>query len=183
MLSKLLTFLIPIYFFSLLVSCNKNTALDKKNEIEKKSSYLTSYNDSDIFIYKSNIAISRDAEILYPKSFKIVLPKGLKSYEVLHPCDFSFYYPNKQIIYIKIDLDKKHSDLDTTYVPSENEFTGILRNNYSLLNSSNNFKNNYSVSGAKKIIIKKSEATILLYNIKPRNYKYYYNYLKQFKFL
>jgi hypothetical protein len=175
-----LSLLLSVFFAT---SCNRY--IDKattERKVQVMQGNITFYPDSNILVYKSNVGLRMDNEVLKPKSFYAKLPKGLKWYAIGSDV-FKFYYPNKQAVAVNINQSDNAPIHDTTYVPTEAELSRFI----DLSNPSSSDK--YDLSkidykpNRKHLIMKKGAATILLYNITPKNYSKFTEYLKEFKFL
>src|SRR3569833_800365 len=75
---------------------------------------FTFYPDSNVLVYKNNVALKMDLQVNMPRSFYVKLPKGLKWYEMGNSQSFSFYYDHDQVISIVIDLSDDLSRTDST---------------------------------------------------------------------
>jgi hypothetical protein len=184
MSSKSLSPLIWILIFTVIASCSR--VIDKTKidtDLLESNGHFKVYLDSNIFTYSTNAILTRDTEKIYPKSFKVKLPKGLKSYELTGSSDFSFYYQNNQVILIRIDLENHKCDQDTFYYPSENELEKFIKSKLSLTKSKYNIIEIPINLKRKQMFIKKGSATILLYNIEPKSYNLFYKYVNEFSFI
>lgn len=178
------SYLALLFICSTIVSCNRyiDRATSNDNVPERKG-YFELYPDSNIFTYKTNVILTRDTEKIYPKAFKVKLPKGLKSYELTGSSDFSFYYQKKQVIFIRVDLENNKSNQDTSYSPTEDELEKFVQSKLTLTKSKYNIKEIPMNPKRRQMFIKKGEATILLYNIEPKNYDLFYGYVNSFSFI
>lgn len=144
---------------------------------------LTFYPDSNVFIYKSSIGLKADNEVQKPKPFYVRLPKGLKWYGIENSQAFSFYYESGQVISIVIDLADNVVEKDSTYQPTKADiekyriaFTVEANQKYNMWNIGYDQKR-------KQLLVKKGAATILLYNVLPRNYDQFRSFIEAFKFI
>lgn len=181
---KSFSHLVLLFICSIIVSCNRYIDLAKnKTHLPIMQGYFDFYPDSNILLYKTNVILTRDTEKIYPKAFKVRLPKRLRSYELSGSTDFGFYYDKKQVIFINIDLDNKEVKRDTTYSPNEDELNNFVLYKASTSNHKYNIKEIPMNSKRKQMFIKKGAATILLYNIEPKNYDLFYEYANGFSFI
>jgi hypothetical protein len=165
-------------------SCNRHidkTTTERKVQVMQGS--LTFFKDSNVLIYNSKVGLRADMEVLKPMPFYTPIPKGLKWFEISNPESFAFYYKKGQAISIVIDLSDSTTKRDSVYEPSKAEiekyfihFTADAHQKYNMWNIG--YKQE-----RKQLIIKKDAATILLYNITPKNHDLFVEYLKEFKFL
>lgn len=175
-----------IYLLMILPASSCTHFIDKairKREEPVMQGNMTFYPDSNILIYRSNVGLSMDTEILRPKPFYAKLPKGLIWSSMANSESFVFYYPRQQVVSIYIDLTFSTSAKDTAYEPNESEV-------YNLINKSTlGYNEKYDIRKIgfnprrKQLIIKKKAATILLYNITSENLSKFSEYLKEFRFL
>ena len=168
----------------LLLSCNRYIDRSTGNNISVQQGHLNFYADSNVLVYKSNIGLTRDTEKVYPKAFKVKLPKKIKYYEFVGSTDFAFYYDNGQVVLIKVNLESPSLLQDTSYIPAEAELNRFIQ-----LSSTGDNHRKYNAkeiaSRADRInkVIAKGDATILLYNIVKKNENLFSNYLNSFSFL
>jgi len=166
-----------------MTSCNRyidKTTTERKIPIMQGS--LTLYPDSNVFTYRSSILLKADNEVKTPKPFYVRVPKGLKWYGVENSQAFSFYYESGQVISIVIDLADNVVEKDSTFQPTKAEiekyriaFTAVANQKYNMWNIGYDQKR-------KQLLVKKGAATILLYNILPRNYDQFRSFIEGFKF-
>lgn len=164
-------------------SCNRYfDAVAEKDKLPKTVGYLTIYPDSNLFLYKSNVALNRDIEKIYPKSFKITLPKDLKYYEVVGSTEFVFYYANNQAVMVKVDLDRKSSAIKNylSYVPNDQEIEQIVQSKLASAQSKYDIKKIRIPAKNKQYVVKEKGVFLLLYNIQPKNYDIFVKSLKSF---
>lgn len=164
-----------------LAACNRY--IDKVytgNDIQYH--YLYPFLDSNIFRYKTNIILTRDTEKIYPKSFELILPKKMRFYEIMGSTDFSFYYDKKQVISMKIDLEKKEEGKDSIYSDIALDQVEKFINTVMTGGGGFDLKKIKPVPGRKHVLLQKSHATILLYNILPGNIETYTRKAAQIKF-
>ncbi|MGJ7033537.1 hypothetical protein [Niabella hirudinis] len=184
-MAKSLTYLVLFFICCIAVSCNRYIDVAKtRTRVPIMQDYFDFYPDSNVFLHKTNVVLTKDTEKIYPKSFKVKLPKGLRWYGILGSSDFEFHYDKKQVVFINIDLDIKEANRDTAYSPSQDEL-----NNFVLykISTSDHKKDNIKAIpiniNRKQMFIKKGAATILLYNIDPKRYQLFYNYVNGFSFI
>ncbi|MFL5787740.1 MAG: hypothetical protein ACJ748_06785 [Flavisolibacter sp.] len=173
-----------IYFINLFVSCNRY--IDKVSNFNNspiKQGYFYFYPDSNVLVYKPEIILSMDREKLFPKSFKVKLPKKLKYYEITGTNDLSLYYPNNQTIFIRIDLQNNELLHDTSYFPQKQELDRIIQSKLNMQKSKFDIKSISYRQSRKQVIIKRGPATILLYNIENKNYELFFKYLNGLYFI
>lgn len=176
----------PVLFILIaLSSCGGYLDTVKKTAIIPiKQGYFDFYPDSNLFTYKSSVVLTRDTEKIYPKSFSVKLPKNLKYYEFVSSSNFAFYYGKGEVIFIKVNLEGKESAEDTAFFPSQEKLQQFIEYE---LNTANN--NKYDIKkipfdkNRKTLLIRKGNATILLYNIQKGNYDLFYDYVSTFKFI
>jgi len=164
-------------------SCNRYIdAVAEKDKLPKTVGYLTVYPDSNLFSYKSNVALTRDIEKIYPKSFKITLPKDLKYYEVVGSTEFVFYYANNQAVMVKVDLDRKSSAIKNylSYVPNDQEIEQIVQSKLASAQSKYDIKKIRIAAKNKQYVVKEKGVLLLLYNIQPKNHDIFVKSLKSF---
>lgn len=144
--------------------------------------YLHPFLDSNIFKYKTDVILTRDTEKIYPKSFEMVLPKKMRFYEIMGSTDFSFYYNHKQVICMKINLEKKEPVKDSVYTSIAlgqiEKFVSTIRTGSDKFD----LQKIDPIPGRKHVILQKSYATILLYNILPGNIETYTQKASQITF-
>lgn len=172
-------------FILLLQICSCNHHIDKvtgEKKIQIIQGDITFYPDSNIMIYRSDVGLRMDSEVLKPKPFYVKLPKGLKWYTISNSQSFLFYYSRQQVVAINIELSNKAFMRDTMYEPTSAEI-------YNFIKSSAPNHGKYDLNKIKfnpqrkQRIIKKEAATILLYNITSENFNKFSEYLEGIKFL
>jgi len=164
---------IILVFASVSASCSRYIdAVAKKDKLPKTVGYLTIYPDSNVFSYKTSITLTKDKEKIYPRSFKIALPKDLKYYEVVGSTHFVFYYDNNQSVMVVVDLEGN--------TPVAEEIDQIIQSKLTLTKSKFDIKRIPLNVKYKQLVVKKKGVTFLLYNIAPRNYDLFVNYLSSF---
>lgn len=178
---------IAIYCLLLCVftnSCGRyidNARKDKQVKIMQGS--FTFYPDSNVLIYKSNIGLRSDNEIRFPKPFYAKLPKGIKWYEISNSTFVSFYYDKEQVISINTSPSIDKLILDTSYIPEKSELDKLIIDFLPSNNAKFDIHKIELKPGRKQVILRKDSATILFYNILPRNYSLFLDYLNCFRFL
>ena len=181
--SSLISCVLLFALFSFLSSCNKYLDVSKSNSIPIRQGFFEFYHDSNLLIYKTNVILTRDTEKIYPKSFKIKVPKKLKYYEFKSSSDFALYYDKGQVIFIKIDLDSKNAMNDTTYIPTREQLNEFIQFKTSIGDGKYDIKKIPLYQESKSAIIQKGDAVILLYNIHAENYNQFFEYVNEFKFI
>ena len=148
--------------------------------------YLASYVDSNVFVYKTKAFARMDMERLYPRFFEVKLPRNIQYFCFRGQDRFEFYYDKKQVVYIKIDLyDKGENNIDTTYQLALQESNELINfDEYSRSDTSKYILQRISFKKSRKTtVLKKGAATIILYNIVPRNHTQFLRLVNQFNFL
>ena len=165
-------------------SCNRY--IDKattERKLQIMEGNFTFYPDSNVLIYKSNVKLTMDTEVYAPKSFYTKLPKGIKWYEMENSQVFRFFYNKEQVVLINIDLRDSLTKVDSSYVPAREEMSKFVAGNASPSNRKFDVNKIELNKSRKQLIIKRDAATILLYNIEPKNYDSFVTFLKEFTFL
>ncbi|QEC69296.1 hypothetical protein FRZ67_19025 [Panacibacter ginsenosidivorans] len=183
MKSRIFTFRIILFLLFIIAnSCNRYLDVVKnKSDVPVKQGSFEFYSDSNLLIYKSNVILTRDTEKIYPKSFTVRLPKKLRYYEFVGSSDFALYYDGGQVIFIKVDLENKEPTKDTVCTPSPNQLNEFIQSNLSTGNGKYDIKKISFYTGRKNTIIKKGGATILLYNIYPKDYDQFFDDVNKFR--
>ena len=136
------------------------------------------------FKFIPNFTVNRgNNEIFKPKSFEINLPKKIKYWEAISGANFGFYYKSKQVIFINTDLyNCSNNKSDSIYTPSEKEMENLITTTFETSRKKRrDIKEIPFLKGRKYQIVKKQGVTILLYNIKNKNYDDYLKLIKTFK--
>ena len=164
-------------------SCTKNIDTVKStSKTPINEGYFSFSNKINLLTYKTNVVLTRDTEKLYPKQFRVELPKGIIHYELVGSTDFCVYYDNRQVVFIKMNLENSKK-IDSMYIPMKNELDALIKTKLNSSASKYEISNYAFLEKRKHLIIKKDAATILLYNIKSSNYDDFYNCIKSFSFL
>jgi len=140
------------------------------------------FRDSNVLIYKSKVALKADQYVWYPKSFYTQFPKQLKWYEFLGDDFFSFYYKNKQVILISLDLQKSTNAPYTTSTPSAEEVDSLISKR-PLPRAKYDVSRIAFIPGRKNYLMRRNSACILFYNIEEKNLPSFVASLKTFKFI
>lgn len=159
--------------------------IDKVNNQQSlpvKQGYFDFYSDSNVLAYTSSVGLTRGNGTIYPKHFKVNLPKGIKYYELTGSTDFSIYYESKQVFFIRVDLEKNEAG-DTVYVPNRDELESFIQSKLTLRKSKYDIKEIDYNPSRKHVFIRKGAATIFLYNIKPREYDLFFKSATSFSFI
>lgn len=175
--------LIILFCLFVLTSCGRY--LDKVNSKQSEpvtQGYFAFYSDSNVLFYTSTVGLTRDTEKIYPKHFKITLPKGIKYYELTASTDFVIYYNSKQVFFIRIDLERNLTG-DTMYVARQDELESFIQSGLSLKKSKFDIRQFGFNECRKNVFLRKGAATILLYNIKPGKYDLFYKSANTLSFL
>lgn len=172
-----------LFFLCMFTSCGRYIdKVSNKQNLPVKQGYFDFYPDSNILVYTSTIGLKRDTEKVDPKHFKITLPKGIKYYELTSSTDFTIYYDSKQVLFIRVDLEKNIIG-DTMYAPKRDELESFIQSGLTLKKSNYDIKEIGFNENRKNVFIRKGAATILLYNIKPSEYDQFYKSANTFSFL
>lgn len=180
---KLATIFASLTILLLFSSCSRY--IDKVSSLQSipvKQGYFNFYSDSNVLVYTSDVGLTRDTEKVYPKHFRISLPKGIKYYELTGSTDFSIYYDSKQVILIRLDLEKNIIG-DRMYVLKNRELESFIQSGMTLKNFKYNIKTIDVNDARRNVIIRKGAATILLYNIKLSKYDLFYKSATTFSFI
>lgn len=176
----ILPLLLCLFLFA---SCGRY--IDKVNSqqiLPVKQGYFDFYHDSNVLVYNSTVGLKRDTERVYPKHFKVTLPKGIKYYELTGSTDFSVYYDSKQVFFIRVDLEG-NAARDTVYVPKQSDLESFIQKGMTLKKSKYDIKEIGFNENRKNVFVRKGAATILLYNIKPSEYDLFYKSANTFSFI
>ena len=173
------------YLFLLLASsCSRYIdTTSAERQVTVMQGHLTFYPDSNILIYKSNIGLRADNNMQKPKSFHAMLPKGLRWFETNNSQSFAFYYAGKQTVAININLDEGAIEENEVFIPTDSDLTGFISKFLSTSTGAYDFKKIGVNSAREQLMIKKGAATILLYNIEPKNYDLFVKNISEFYFL
>lgn len=184
MLQSFIKYLLLFVAIITICSCNRYIDTTKtKRQISLKPGSFDFYPDSNVLFYDSNVKLKMDDVVLYPKSFKVTLPKKLKWYTFSNSKEFLFFYSKRQVVVIKVDLENQMLLRDTIYSPNEAELSNFI--SYKLHSTGNkyNIKDIPFDSNRKHMFIEKGAATILLYNIEVENYDSFYENAMSFNFV
>jgi hypothetical protein len=171
-------------YLIMFIFCSCNRYIDAKNKsIRLLDGSFAFYPDRNELVYKSVVGLKRDHEILKPKPFQVKLPKKIKYYEFAVPSEFAFYYDKNQVVFIRIDLENSAPLLDTSYVPSAVELRTIIQQWPTGSHAKNNVREIDGRPDRINKLIRKGDATILLYNVVKNNEYLFVDYLNSFTFL
>lgn len=177
------TLLIIIFCVFVFTSCGRYIdKVSNKQSLPVKQGYFNFYSDSNVLIYTSTVGLKRDTEKVYPRHFKVTLPKGIKYYELTGSTDFAIYYDSKQVFYVRVDLERNVTG-DTMYVPSRDELESFIKSASTLKKSKYDIKQIDLNESRKNLFLRKGAATILLFNIKPSEYDIFYKSANTFSFV
>lgn len=140
-------------------------------------------NDYDSIVYKPETKYNLGhGYTRVPTFFKINLPKHSIRYKILEP-QHVIYYKDYQLISIQIDEQNKDKSIDfLKEKPSKEQIENlILENCYSMMVDRNNINSCKYRKYRKHAIYYKNNTTIILYNIKKKNYKSYLEKVKTFE--
>lgn len=184
-LKKYFAYLLSLMLMCVIYSCNRYIdTVKSKVSTPIMQGYFDFYSaDSNVLVFKTNVGLKRDTETVFPKAFKVKLPKGLKFYEISGSTDFGFYYANNQVVFINVKAFDNVLEGDTSYSPQGDELGELTLHKLSTTNNKYNIKNIPINDSRMQTIIKKGSAMILLYNIKQNNYSRFLEYIKEFSFI
>lgn len=163
-------------------SCRTYVDATKGNTPVEQGSFKF-YTDSNLFIFKTNVILTRDKEEVHPKFFEVTLPKKIKYYEFINSSDFGFYYDKGQVVFIKIELEPKIKNKDTTYSPSAEKLKEFIQSGLKTGGAKYDIKKIPVYTGRRNVILIRGDAMILLYNITDNNYSQFLDYLNRFRFI
>ncbi|WP_026706152.1 hypothetical protein [Flavobacterium soli] len=175
-MKKYLIIILIIFF----VSCG--TYVDRGKSIHTDFvdfTYLKNYNE---FVYKSKINAVADNEVYYTTNFSLNLPKNIKGW-FISDNEFYFEYANKEIIYINSGY--RNSDNNGNWMVREinNEEINRFLSSYWNKRKYNEDDLEHEIFGRTSKIYSDGKVTILLYNIKSKNFDKYLDLAKSFKYL
>lgn len=183
-----------LVLFSILLFNSCKTSLEKK--IQSSYNQYGECKDCDgwykidtsyiEYIFKPKSILGAHEEIYLPISFLIKIPRGLKNAHIqIATCIFE--YSSRQKIIFNIDKYTNRNLLkDTIYIPNQKELWGFENR------MDNNLEFNIDIekeflrfkSGKRKtLIFTKCRMEVLLLNIKPQNFDYFYTIIQNIKFL
>ena len=175
-----------------IISCskyNKGTASGPGNHhptsIRTKYDSLKVYPDSSIYIYSSPFIARADTQSIYPQHFRIKLPPDLRHASIADMDEFGFLFKKKQVIYIYLNRDAANTGDTTFTITNEEEIDILLHDKLAAINHKkplNIGRNPYSTNRT-TMIIKKGNATILLYNVTKKEQTRFFTYAGSFTFL
>jgi len=141
------------------------------------------YSDSNVLKFKSNMIFRADTERWPAKPFYMQFPKRLKSYDFDYGSSFVFYFSNKQVIAVWINLMNQPNKPDSVYVPTEDEVETFR--NAKLMVSDHKYNIRYIpyMAKRKQLMMRQKDAMILLFNIEPKNYETFLKRAQTFKLL
>ena len=159
--------LLKLTLITLILSNACTHYLDKNYRFTGKDYEFISLKDKNIFSCTSNLILTRDTEKIPSTKFKLYLPKNIKTFNVGDMNEFIFYYPNKQYFIIHMDNERKHIvSNDTLYTPNYKELEPFIEKlGTPIVKELGTHKRERRV----RLIFKRRNASILLYNIKKEN--------------
>ena len=166
-----------------LSSCNQY--IDRVNKTDSpsiKQGYFEFYVDSNVLVYTPTVGLITGSKRTNSQWFRIVLPKGIKYYEIQNPRHVSIYYKTDQIIFLQIDLLEGKSQ-DTSYQLEKMDAEKFVVDISTSGNKKYDISRTKFIKGRSSYLIRKGVATILLFNIKPTKFAEFYNSIQTFGFL
>jgi hypothetical protein len=159
--------------------------VERNSPVPTVRGFMTSYPDSNVFVYKTNVILTRDTERITPRSFKLNLPKRLKHYEVVGSTDFVFYYDKHQALMLRILLenDGKSPLKRSEEVPTKGEVEHMIDSKLTFGRARYDIKDLSYLTNRKHLMVKDKGVTFLLYNIDPGQYTLFVQCLNSFKWL
>lgn len=186
---KMFLLTITFCFGGFSIAQNKADSFVYSKKICDDEQYVFNNDSVCFFIFKTKCHAILDTEIYFPYFFETQIPKGLKTGLFLGFDEFNFFYGKGQIVFIDIPFITKVISNDTSYVPTkalieyyiDEKFYRYSNKKLSLLDMA--YKGIRYRRIRKNFIIKRGPATILLFNIKRRNFNHYLVSLNTFKLL
>jgi len=146
---------------------------------------LSVFADSIVYTFTPHLVPHADKDPIPPLLFKIKLPPHVLSSYTSGFDAFGFRYPDQQTVYLYIDYYDKKA-VDTSYrVILPDEIEHLLLDDLNAINYENKLdieKNPFSTE-REPWLIKKGQATILLYNIRKENMTRFLHDADSFTFL
>ena len=170
---------LTLAILTLLTACTHY--LDKNYMFTGKDYEFVSLKDKNIFSCTSNLILTRDTEEIPSTKFKLYLPKNIKTFNIGDMNRFIFYYPNKQYFFIHMDNERKRIvSNDTLYTPNPKELEPFIeRLGTPIVKEPGTHKREHRV----RLIFKRRNASILLYNIKKENMETFIKCAESLEFL
>ena len=141
------------------------------------------YPDSNVLNFKSNMIFRADTEQWPAKPFYMQFPKQLKWYDFDYGSSFVFYFPNKQVIAVWINLMNQPNKPDSVYVPSEDEVETFRNAKLMVSDHKYNIRAMPYMADRKQLMMRQKDAMILLFNIEQKNYETFLKRVQTFKLL
>jgi len=175
----------PIFAFCVVLS-SCNHYIDQSKTLQSwpiMQGEMQFYPDSNVLEFKSNMVFRADTEKWPARSFYSQFPKGLIWYDFDYGASFIFYYSDKQVIAIWINIQNLPNKPDSIFVPSGDYVTEFR--NAKLVPSGHkyNIREIPYMNNRKQVLIRRRDAMILLYNIKQRNFDNFLKKIETFKFI
>lgn len=175
---KYIFYFISIFSFN---SCSTFTGICQHRNENEFDKFFQCYDDSIVFSYKRDITYKSDEELIYPIPFTITLPAGIVDYYYVNSQEFVFYYKYDQLIYIRIDLRHPDKRNQTQYYPTKVEVDSILF--LSDTEAGKIYDLQVDLIKRRNLIIEKDNFTILLCNLKKRNFVSFIHTISKSKLL
>lgn len=176
--------IILLILITAIASCNRYIdKISDSNTHSVKQGNFEFYRDRNVLLYTSNMILRSDKDVKYPKSFEVVLPKGIKYYEFAGSTEFKVFYEKKQAVFIKLYLEADRIQQDTLYSPKKEDLEILLQNTINFSGSKYDINSNDFIENRKHLVVKHNAATILLYNIKPEKFDLFYNSISKFNLI
>lgn len=152
---------------TLFLSTSCTHYLDKNYRFTGKDYEFISLKDKNIFSCTSNLILTRDTEEIASTKFMLYLPKNIKTFNIGNMNEFIFYYSNKQYFIIHMDNERNRIvSNDTMYTPNHKELEPFIEKlGTPIVRDIDAHKRELRV----RLIFKRRNASILLYNIKKEN--------------
>ena len=167
-----------VFFITLLIvvfSCNSYIDVGKSWHSEYVDFIIKdAYNE---YIYKSKIAGSNEDETFWPRNYKIKIPKGIISYTQIGNILY-VEYRSKQIICVKAKYlnDNVKEEKWKLIGPEEETIVNMLSEYWEEKNY--NFDRIHTRKNRITKLYTNGIFTILLYNIKKKNFDHFLNMVK-----
>lgn len=164
----------------LLVSCS--TYVDRGKNIHTDDVDFNYFENHNEFVYKSKINSVADNEVSYTKNFSVNLPKKIKGW-LISDNEFYFEYANKELIYINTGYKNKDNIENWIIRESNNEEVNVFLSSYWNRRIYNEDDLKLGAFDRISKVYSDGQVTILLHNIKKKNFDRYLDLVKSFKYL
>lgn len=121
------------------------------------------------FKYKSTVIGVADKQKFKNIGINMILPLNLLR-NTITDNSFTFYYPEKQVIFIKANSSNSYAYRDTLYLADSTMTENYIDKNVPYFPENQDLFNSKFLNNRKNIIIHKKMFTILLYNIKEETF-------------